>query len=83
MNDFRAKAIRELIKIKIAWPGLDYATPRGALELLPSTVPSVPALTKADRTPTSRPVPIRRSPGFKFLHNRRGAYYVFLMTTCS
>ena len=49
VNDFRAKAIRELIKIKIAWPGLDYATPRGALELLPSTVPSVPALTKAGR----------------------------------
>ena len=49
VNDFRAKAIRELIKIKLAWPGLDYATPRGALELLPSTVPSVPALTKAGR----------------------------------
>ena len=51
MNDFRTKAIRELIKIKIAWPGLAYATPRGALELLPSTIPSVPALTKASRTP--------------------------------
>ena len=50
VNDFRTKAIRELIKIKIAWPGLDYATPRGALELLPTTIPSVPALTKADRT---------------------------------
>ena len=50
MNDFRTKALRELIKIKIAWPGLDYATPRGALELLPTTIPSVPALTKADRT---------------------------------
>ena len=51
VNDFRTKAIRELIKIKLAWPGLDYATPRGALELLPSTVPSVPALTKAGRNP--------------------------------
>ena len=51
VNDFRAKAIRELIKIKIAWPGLDYATPRGSLELLPSTIPSVPALTKAGRNP--------------------------------
>ena len=51
VNDCRTKAIRELIKIKIAWPGLDYATPRGALELLPSTIPSVPALTKAGRTP--------------------------------
>ena len=41
---FRHKALRELIKIKIAWPGLDYATPRGALELLPTTTPSVPPL---------------------------------------
>ena len=49
VNDFRTKALRELIKIKIAWPGLDYATPRGALELLPTTIPSVPALTKAGR----------------------------------
>ena len=32
VNDFRAKAIRELKKIKIAWPGLDCATPAGALE---------------------------------------------------
>ena len=53
VNDFRTKAIRELIKIKLAWPGLDYATPRGALELLPTTIPSVPALTKAGRTPPS------------------------------
>ena len=42
VNDFRAKAIRELKKIKIAWPGLDYATPAGALELRPSE-PSVPS----------------------------------------
>ena len=49
VNDCRTKAIRELIKIKLAWPGLDYATPRGALELLPTTIPSVPALTKAGR----------------------------------
>ena len=55
VNDFRAKAIRELIKIKIAWPGLDYATPRGALELLPSTIPSVPALTKAGRSRSGDP----------------------------
>ena len=44
VDNFRAKALRELIKIKIAWPGLDYATPRGALELLPTTTPSVPSL---------------------------------------
>ena len=44
VDSFRKKALRELIKIKIAWPGLDYATPRGALELLPTTTPSVPPL---------------------------------------
>ena len=36
VNDFRAKALRELKKIKIAWPGLDYATPAGVLEIRPS-----------------------------------------------
>ena len=44
VNSFRKQVLRELIKIKIAWPGLDYATPRGALELLPTTTPSVPPL---------------------------------------
>ena len=44
VDSFRKKALRELIKIKIAWPGLDYATPRGVLELLPTTTPSVPPL---------------------------------------
>ena len=42
VQDFRTKAIRELKKIKIAWPGLDYATPAGVLELRPSE-PSVPS----------------------------------------
>ena len=40
--DWRKNAIRELKKIKIAWPGLDYATPKGSLVLLPTTTPSVP-----------------------------------------
>ena len=44
VEDFRRKALREVTKIKLAWPGLDYATPRGALELLPTTTPSVPPL---------------------------------------
>ena len=44
VNSFRKQALRELIKIKVAWPGLDYATPRGTLELLPTTTPSVPPL---------------------------------------
>ena len=42
VNSFRTKALRELKKIKIAWPGLDYATPAGVLELRPSE-PSVPS----------------------------------------
>ena len=42
VQDFRTKAIRELKKIKLAWPGLDYSTPAGVLELRPSE-PSVPS----------------------------------------
>ena len=34
---FRYKVLRELAKIKLAWPGLNYATPPGVLILLPST----------------------------------------------
>ena len=44
VNDFRKDCLRELKKIKVAWPGLDYVTPRGALVLLPATTPSVPSL---------------------------------------
>ena len=43
VQNFRAKCIRELKKIKVAWPGLDYATPTGVLELRPSE-PSVPLI---------------------------------------
>jgi hypothetical protein len=34
---FRRKVLRELKKIKIAWPGLNYTTAPGVLILLPST----------------------------------------------
>ena len=44
VNDFRKDCLRELKKIKMAWAGLDYATPKGALVLLPTTTPSVPPL---------------------------------------
>ena len=37
VQDFRRKVLRELKKIKLAWPGLNYATAPGALILLPST----------------------------------------------
>ena len=41
---FRTDFLRELKKIKTAWTGLDYATPKGALLLLPTTTPSIPPL---------------------------------------
>ena len=37
VNDFRKDCLRELKKIKLAWPGLNYATAPGVLILLPST----------------------------------------------
>lgn len=43
VRDFRKAACRELIKIKTAWPGLDYGLPTGCLELRPSA-PPIPAL---------------------------------------
>ena len=44
VNSFRTKCLRELKKIRIAWPGLHYATPKGFLVLLPTTTPSIPPL---------------------------------------
>lgn len=41
LNNFTAKAKRELAKIKIAWPELHYETPRGRLVIYPSS-PSIP-----------------------------------------
>ena len=41
--NFRRKVLRELKKIKIAWPDLNYATAAGVLILLPSTPPIVPS----------------------------------------
>lgn len=37
VNDFRKDCLRELKKIKTAWPELNYATAKGVLILLPST----------------------------------------------
>ena len=39
--DFRRKVLRELKKIKLAWPELNYATAPGVLILVPST-PAIP-----------------------------------------
>ena len=41
---FRRKVLRELKKIKLAWPGLNYATAPGVLILLPSTPAIEPSL---------------------------------------
>ena len=41
VKNFRYKVLRELKKIKIAWPSLNYATGRGVLILSPS-VPAIP-----------------------------------------
>ena len=41
--NFRRKVLRELKKIKLAWPDLNYATAPGALVLLPSTPVIAPA----------------------------------------
>ena len=41
VNDFRKDCLRELKKIKAAWPELNYATAKGVLVLLPSK-PAVP-----------------------------------------
>ena len=42
---FRRKVLRELKKIKLSWPGLNYATAQGALILHPST----PAILPSDQ----------------------------------
>ena len=41
VRNFRCKVLRELKKIKIAWPELNYTVAKGVLILLPST-PSIP-----------------------------------------
>ena len=41
VQNFRIKVLRELVKIKLAWTGLNYATEPGVLLLLPST-PAIP-----------------------------------------
>ena len=53
VDDFRKDVIRELEKLKDAWPGFDYGTPRGCLELRPTRPLIAP----------SRPGAARRRPG--------------------
>ena len=49
VRNFRTKCLRELKKIKLAWPGLNYALAKGALILLPST-PAIAPLNQAQLT---------------------------------
>lgn len=42
VRNFRTDCLRELTKIKVAWPALDYATRRGSLEIRPSVPKIVP-----------------------------------------
>ena len=53
VHAFRYKVLRELKKIKLSWPGLNYTTPPGLLILYPSA-PHIP--------PTPGPGPALISP---------------------
>ena len=48
VQNFRRKILRELKKIKVAWPELDYAMGKGVLFLSPST-PAIPPLLRPQR----------------------------------
>ena len=49
IQNFRRKVLRELKKIKMAWPGLNYTTAPGVLILLPST-PAIAPLNQGQLT---------------------------------
>ena len=46
--NFRSKTLREMTKIKLSWPGLNYSTAPGLLILLPS-IPAIPPSDGARR----------------------------------
>ena len=49
ITNLRTKVLRELRKLKTAWPDLDYRIPRGGLELRPTPPRIPPALSTANR----------------------------------
>ena len=49
VQNFRRKVLRELKKIKLAWPGLNYSTAKGVLILHPST-PAIASVGQAQLT---------------------------------
>ena len=48
VDNFRTDSLRELKKIKLAWPELNYATAKGVLILFPSK-PAIPPTTGPQR----------------------------------
>ena len=56
VQNFRLKVLRELKKIKLAWPDLNYSTARGVLILLPS----VPHISPAPWARTGLDLTLRR-----------------------
>ena len=73
-NNFRTDCLRELKKIKMAWPGLNYATAQGVLILWPSK-PAVCARAASARgvspqvlfsgpeSPSAGVIPLKSAPG--------------------
>ena len=54
VHNFRTKCLRELKKIKLAWPNLHYQTVKGALVLMPTHPAVAPASRRiTPRTPVS------------------------------
>jgi len=49
VDNFRSKCLRELKKIKVAWPEISYATAKGVLILLPSTPSIAPAQPQVEK----------------------------------
>ena len=61
--NFRSQALRELKKIKLAWPGLNYTTAPGLLILHPSA-PAVPPASEHPRIrPLGSPFPASQQSG--------------------
>ena len=57
VQNFRCKILRELKKIKLAWPDLTYGTERGVLILYPSVPHIHPALSRPALNPAHPAVP--------------------------
>ena len=64
IQNFRRRILRELKKIKLAWPDLNYATALGLLILLPST-PTIAPLNQGAR-PLVSPFPALSGPSAAF-----------------